>query len=283
LALKRPLNYAPKCREETRMSQLGITGMRCAADDIVAVCSNLSEREWQTSSAAAGWTVHDVVIHAGALLEVLQAAVRGDAMPESTIEALNDVMVAERRDWDTARTLDNLHKQLEQALPVFSGLQEEPMASVLTPMFDLGSHPLQSIADMFTFDMTTHLRYDILAPRGPISHELPALDEIRLAPSVSWALGGIPTMQPDLARHLTAPLVLRLTGHGATEVLISANADSIAVEPLDAAADNAAATLTSTSEDFLAWSTTRLPWRRLVSVDGDPRVAATFLDALNLI
>lgn len=265
------------------MSHAGITGMRCAADDIVAVSSDLSEREWQLPSAATGWTVHDVVIHVGALLEVLQAAVRGDAMPDSGIEALNDVMVAQRRDWDTARTLDNLNKQLEQALPVFSGLQEEPMASVPTPMFDLGSHPLHAIADMFTFDMTTHLRYDIVAPRGPISHQLPALDEIRLAPSVSWALGGIPTMQPELARHLTAPLVLRLTGPGSTEVLISANADAITVRPLDSTAHNAAATLTSTSEDFLAWSTTRLPWRQLVSIDGDPTVAAAFLDALNLI
>jgi hypothetical protein len=38
------------------------------------------------------------------------------------------------------------------------------MASVPAPMFDLGSHPLHSIADMFTFDMPTHLRYDI-SPR----------------------------------------------------------------------------------------------------------------------
>jgi uncharacterized damage-inducible protein DinB len=56
------------------MSRVGIAGMRCAADDIVAVCSDLSEGEWQTPSAALGWTVHDVVIHVGALLEVLQAA-----------------------------------------------------------------------------------------------------------------------------------------------------------------------------------------------------------------
>jgi hypothetical protein len=46
---------------------------------------------------------------------------------------------------------------------------------------------------------------------------------------------------------------------------------------------NSATTLTSTNEDFLAWSTTRLPWRQLVSIDGDQAVAAEFLDALNLI
>jgi uncharacterized protein (TIGR03083 family) len=265
------------------MSRLGITGMHCAADDIVAVSSSLSEPEWQTPSAATGWTVHDVVIHTGALLEVLQAAVRGDAMPDSTIEALNDVMVAQRRDWDTARTLDNLNKQLEQALPVFSGLQEEPMASVPAPMFDLGSHPLDSIADMFTFDMTTHLRYDILSPRGPITRDLPPLDDVRLAPSVSWLLGGIPQMQPELVHHLSAPLALRLTGAAAQDVLISADEEVITVRPLDCAAINQAATLTSTTPDFLAWSTTRLPWPQLVSIDGNTTVAAAFLDALNLI
>ena len=156
------------------------------------------------------------------------------------------------------------------------------MASTQTPMVDLGTYPLHAIADMFTFDMTTHLRYDILAPRGPITRDLPPLDDVRLIPSVSWLLGGIPQMQPTLAGHLVAPLALRLTGPAAQEVLISTDADVITVRPLDSATD-AAATLTSTSVDFLAWSTTRLPWRQLVSVDGDTTVAADFLDALNLI
>ena len=265
------------------MSRAGINGMRCAADEIITVGSALTENDWQMASAAAGWTVHDVVIHVGALLEVLQAAVRGETLPDSGIEALNDVIVSQRRDWDSARILDNLHKQLEQSLPVFSSLQEEPKASTQTQMFDLGAYPLHAIADMFTFDMTTHLRYDILAPRGPITRDLPPLDDVRLTTCVRWLLGGIPKMQPTLAGHLSAPLVLRLTGPGAQDVLISADAGTITVGPVDSTANDAAATLTSTSEDFLAWSTTRLPWRQLVSIDGDPIVAAAFLDALNLI
>jgi uncharacterized protein (TIGR03083 family) len=257
--------------------------MRCAADDLVTVGRSLDEREWRTPSAAAGWSVHDVVIHVGCLLELLQAAVEGEAVPDSGIEALNDVMVAERRDRDAGRTLVNLQKQLEASLNLFAPLQDEPMASVETPMLDLGSYPVHAIADMFTFDMTTHLHYDILGPRGPITRQLPPLDETRLGPSVSWLLGGIAHMQPDLARHLTAPLGLRLTGPGATEVLISAEAGAITVQPTLSAADKAAATLTSTTTDFLAWSTTRLPWRDLVSIDGDRSAAAEFLDALNLI
>jgi hypothetical protein len=90
-------------------------------------------------------------------------------------------------------------------------------------------------------------------------------------------------MQPDLARRLSAPLALHLTGPGAQKVLINAGSGAITVQPIASAANTTATTLTSTNEDFLAWSTTRLPWRQLVSIDGDQAVAAEFLDALNLI
>ena len=89
-------------------------------------------------------------------------------------------------------------------------------------------------------------------------------------------------MQPDLPGHLTAPLAQRLTGPGAHSVLIHTEDDAITVEPRQST-DQPAATLTSTTTDFLAWSTTRLPWRAVVTVDGDHRVATEFLDALNLI
>ena len=264
------------------MSQAGIAGMHAAAGDLLSIGLSLDASEWQTPSAAAGWSVHDVVSHVGCLLELLQAAVRGDPMPDSDLEPLNDEMVAERRGWDTTRTLENVQKQLDQAIRVFVPLQDPPTASVEIPMFDLGIHPLHAIADMFVFDMTTHLRYDILAPRGPINRQLPPLDDTRLQPSAAWLLGGIPTMQPDLARHLTAPVALRLTGPGATDVLIGSENGAITLEPLRST-DQPEATLTSTTADLPAWSTTRLSWRTLVTVDGDRRVATEFLDALNLV
>jgi hypothetical protein len=264
------------------MSVAGISGMRAAGGDLIDVARSLSEGEWQTPSAAAGWSVQDVVSHVGCLLELLQAAVSGEAIPDSGIEPLNEVMVADRRGWDAACTLNNVEKQLDEAITLFTPLQEPPMDSVETPMLDLGTYPLHAIADMFTFDMTTHLRYDILAPRGPIDRQLPPLDEARLGPSVAWLLGGIARMQPNLADHLPAPLALRLTGPGARDVLIRAQAGAIFVDPLRSS-DEAAATLTSTTVDFLAWSTARLPWRTLVTVEGDHSAAAAFLDAINLI
>jgi hypothetical protein len=60
------------------------------------------------------------------------------------------------------------------------------------------------VVDMFTFDLTTHLRFDILTPRGPVDRHLPSLGEAQLVPAVSWLLGGIPKMQPDLPHHKDA-------------------------------------------------------------------------------
>ena len=89
------------------MSHAGIAGMRSAAGDLADIGRGLDDTEWQTPSAAAGWSVRDVISHIGCLLELLQAAVRGEAVPDSRIEPLNDAMVAERRTWDNTRILED--------------------------------------------------------------------------------------------------------------------------------------------------------------------------------
>jgi uncharacterized protein (TIGR03083 family) len=269
------------------MSHAGITGMRCAAEDILAVTDHLNDSQWHQPSAATGWSVKDVVCHVGCLLELLQAAVAGAAAPEIGIEALNDAQVAQRRDWTPTHVVDYLRAQLTSAITVFTTLQEEPVASVQTTMLDLGSYPLHAIADMFAFDMITHLRYDILTPRGPITDTVDPLDEQRLTPAIAWLLGGITQMQPELATHLRAPLALNLTGPAAQHILISRAQNPGATTLLevrpDPAAGLAAATITSTTADFLAWSTTRLPWYDHVTITGDSDTAIEFLDALNLV
>jgi hypothetical protein len=41
--------------------------------------------------------------------------------------------------------------------------------------------------------------------------------------------------------------------------------------------------VTSSTSDFLVWSTKRLPWEPLVTIDGDRDAAQRFLNAINLI
>jgi hypothetical protein len=55
------------------------------------------------------------------------------------------------------------------------------------------------------------------------------------------------------------------------------------VAPMSAATLTRVAAVSSTTEDFTSWSTTRTPWRDYASISGDEGAAAAFLDALNLI
>jgi MDMPI C-terminal domain len=90
-------------------------------------------------------------------------------------------------------------------------------------------------------------------------------------------------MQRALAGKFAGPLGLELTGPAATRVIISSDGAAVTVTPRDGSAVEPRAVITSSTEDFLAWSTTRLPWQQLTSVEGDQEEAARFLDALNLV
>jgi hypothetical protein len=258
-----------------------MVGMRAAGGDVLNAALSLSAEQWQQPSAATGWSVKDVFVHIGSLLELLQAAVRGATAPNISVEALNDSIVAERRQWTVSETVRFLRDQIGSAIDTFAALQHEPIASTLAPMLDLGSYPVHAIADMFTFDMTTHLRFDVLAPRGPATVPVLPLDDMRLGPAVTWLIGGLSQMQPELATHVTAPIGLRLDGPGGRHVGVRSDGTKLTGED-SASADSAAAEIVST-EAFLAWSTKRLPWTGLVRIDGAEQVATEFLDAINLI
>ncbi|MGC2378703.1 MAG: maleylpyruvate isomerase N-terminal domain-containing protein [Mycobacterium sp.] len=253
--------------------------MELAAREILSVCGTLDEDQWRLPSAATSWSVQDVVVHEACLLGDLIAAVGGEVLPDLKIEALNNIQVDEKRGWASGQVVEFFQRQLNKALGTFAPLQDEPLASVETQMLDLGAYPLHSIVDMFTFDMTTHLRYDVLKPRGPIDQHLPPLTEAVLGPSVSWLLGGLPKMQPALPQSISAPIALHLTGPAAVHFVISVVDGAISVRPQT----DAAATVTSLTSDFLVWSTKRLPWEPLVTIDGDRDAAQRFLNAINLI
>jgi hypothetical protein len=57
----------------------------------------------------------------------------------------------------------------------------------------------------------------------------------------------------------------------------SVNGDAISVAPQPETDLAAIATMTSSTSEFLAWSTKRLPWEPLVSIDGDSDTARRFL------
>ena len=71
-----------------------------------------------------------------------------------------------------------------------------------------------------------------------------------------------------------------LTGAGGGESDICRDGDDIVV---GVPRGDPAVTVTSDAHAFVLWGTAREPWRDACTVDGDLQVAATFLDALNIV
>jgi hypothetical protein len=90
-------------------------------------------------------------------------------------------------------------------------------------------------------------------------------------------------MQRNLPQEFAGPLGLDLTGPAGTRVTVSSDGAAITVMPSTDSDLKPRAVITSSTDDFLAWSTKRLPWQQLVSVEGDRDEAARFLSALNLV
>jgi uncharacterized protein (TIGR03083 family) len=264
------------------MSFEGMAGMRASLDDVSTLLASLNDDEWYALSAAVGWTVKDVATHVPDLLNILVTAVQGQLNTDLGIEPLNDARVAAKSSWSPAQVLDDLTRQSAVALPLFEGLQTEPNASTEVQLLDLGTYPANRIPDMFAFDFYTHLRWDILAPRGPLHHDVPAPDEVRLKPAVGWLLAGLPQMQAGIRDSLAKPVTLTLTGPGGGTWILDPGDKLITVTAADPDVP-ATAVIQSTSHEFTAWATTRLPWRDHATVTGDQQAAATFLDTLNLI
>ena len=131
------------------------------------------------------------------LMDVLVAGVQGTLNTDLGIEPLNSEHVAAKSSWSPKQVLENIASQAAIALPIFESLQDEPEFSTETALLDLGTYPLNRIPDMFSFDFNTHLRWDILAPRGPLHHHVPPPDAVRLTPAIGWLLAGDPA---DAAR-----------------------------------------------------------------------------------
>jgi hypothetical protein len=172
----------------------------------------------------------------------------------------------------------------DAAVTAIAALQEEPLASTPVPLADLGTYPMHQYAEAFAFDHYCHLRVDLLAPSGPIRRDVPAADAARLGPAIEWMLLGLPQMQPGLERSLAAPITLVLTGPGGGSWRLAPDvAAGAIIVTKGAVSDGVVANVTSDGHAFVIWGTRRSSWRDHCTITGDAAVAATFLDALNIV
>jgi uncharacterized protein (TIGR03083 family) len=256
---------------------------RAVALDVLA---GLTDDQWAAPSGCEGWSVHDVAIHMVSSLQLVADPEHAE-FPDpalGTEEGL-DAIVAARREWTPAETLARYEDVSAKAIEAFRGLQADGIRDTELDMGGLGSHPMHLIANAYAFDLYTHLRVDLLAPRGPLTRSLPPPDDSVLGATVEWLLAGLPQMcTPALRPVVTAPLALTLTGPGGGTWTIAPTGDPArACAVVEGTSHGAAATVTSTTADFVWWSTKRADWRGRATVEGDDAYAAAALDAVNLI
>jgi uncharacterized protein (TIGR03083 family) len=249
--------------------------------EVKQVLTSLSDDEWMLPSGCQGWTVKDLVAHMSSnFKEVVEPTPPPPEPIDLPAERLMDLLVEPRKDWTSSEICDEYLAYCDGAVAVLTALQDEPLASTVIPLADLGHYPMNQLADAFAFDHYCHLRVDLLTPTGPIEREVPAADDALVAPAVGWMLTGIPQMQPELAGFLQGSIRLTLTGAGGGSWRIVREDDGIGVVSDDGPAD---VTVTSSAHDFVLWGTKRTPWRDACTMTGDAAVAESFFDALNIV
>jgi uncharacterized protein (TIGR03083 family) len=265
------------------MSELAVAGFRAERDTILDITKSLREEEWNAPSDCAGWAIRDVLAHMASTLHGVADPAFMPDMSSGTENAM-EAPVGERRAWSIEQVLDEYETFSAQAAEIFASVQAAPIGETPLPMGELGTHTMSILPSTFLFDAYCHLRHDILAPTGSVDRPQPPRDEQRLKPTIEWMLAGLPWMcTDDLNASVTKPLVLQLDGPGggAWTLQPAGNQPRVTIE--DGAASDAAATVTSSTHDFVVWGTKRRPWRDHTTITGDATHAGNVLDAIKVI
>ena len=265
------------------MTRIGLASARQSTHQLADIVASVDDEQWELPSACAGWRVIDVMAHLGAL--AYEAVVPPD--PEPTLpkirERYHDLRVNQRRGWNHAKVLDEWHRYAPQQLDLLEAGQEPPAAMELVAVPGLGSYPRHLLANTTAFNVLCHLRFDMLAPDGPLPFTVPEPTDDLVTPAVEFMLAGVPQMQgPELDATVSVPLVLDLTAPGSTTVTVLP-ADGphgrLSVVP----GSHGGTRIRSAAMDFIAWGTTRKLWRDFCEITGDVSAATPFLDCLNII
>ena len=215
------------------MSREALVSVARSIDEVKQVITTLTEEEWARPSGCTDWSVRDLVAH---MSSNYKETVDPSPLPPEPLnlpaERLMDLLVDLRPAGATSRSATSICSTATVHWATLTALQDEPLASTVIPLADLGDYPMHLLADAYTFDHYCHLRVDLLGPHGPIERELPPADDALIAPAVGWMIAGIPQMQPGLEQSLTGRLRLVLTGAGGGEWDIQREGDNIVVGTL---------------------------------------------------
>lgn len=240
-----------------------IEALRADRDVLLGIGEGLSPEEWSAPSACAGWSVHDVFAHMGALFWL---TVDPSQLPDATgspTEQANELHVAARRTWESQRVLEDYESVSTKAIERLDSLQQR--SDLMVPLGDLGTYPAPVLANAFAFDHFTHLRADLFAPRGPLPGPAPGADDLRVAAALEWVFAALPQQNPGAFASLRGWLALTLSGPGAVTRYLGP--DQVAAA---APAGEVVATVECGTLAFVLWATQRARWDEVeVAAAGD--------------
>jgi uncharacterized protein (TIGR03083 family) len=262
------------------MTREAVIALGLERREVIRLCRSLSDEEWNLPSDCAGWTVQDVIAHMASTLHPSLSLIKAFLGPD--VEDANEVLVAERRGLSPSEQLAEYETWSGRTLRLLGVVQRQPLASMPAPLGDLGTHPAHWLADAGVFDHYTHLRVDLLQPTGPLDRPVPPSDPMRLRPTITWMLELLPHLSRSSLAWLDDPVDLRLVGPGGGTWGITRRSDRIELVP-GGAGGRAAASIVSTTPEFVVWATKRRDWReRDVDIEGDDTLAARVLDSIQL-
>jgi uncharacterized protein (TIGR03083 family) len=265
------------------VTDAGVASARLSADQLEKVIPDIDDAQWDSPSSCAGWRNIDVLAHLAALAHEAVEPPPLEAGLPTIRERYHDLRVNQRRGLSHAEVIHEWRTYTPRQLDLLQTAQDDRKSAERVTVPGLGVYPRHLLANTMAFNVFCHLRYDMVAPDGPLPVTLPPPTDQQVSPAIDFMLAGLPQMQgPELDATVSVPLVLDLTGPGETIVT---------VHPPQGPGGRLTVTrgvegstwIRCTALSFIAWGTKRKPWREFCSVTGDEASAASFLDCLNII
>ncbi len=241
------------------MTTTAIEALQADRDALLVICEGLSGDDWAAPSGCAGWSVQDVVGHLGALFWlVVDPSVLPDVADLPT-ERAQDVYVEERRSWNAQRVVEDYRTVSVKAIEQMAELSTQDFE---VPLGDLGTYHVSLLPNAFSFDHFTHIRADLLAPRGPLTTDPPPADQLRLDPALDWIAAALPQQNGELTEELAGGVDLVVEGPATRTIRVGAG--------------EASAEVRSDGLAFVRWITQRGSWEELgVKASGPEDILAT--------
>jgi uncharacterized protein (TIGR03083 family) len=254
-----------------------VGALRRERSELLRFCADLSDADWQTPSAAAGWRVQDVVAHMGSAYRALFGPAALELMRSNDIEPTNDALVDRRRDWPPSRVLTEYERWSHVMLRMMGPVSRTPLAHAPMRLAELGRFRVGQLLCAIVFDTHTHLRHDVASALG---RTVPDTDANRMAVVLEWMMAVL-SNQLCAARHewLDQPVSITLSGPGGGCWVVRPDGGIDFGSP-----PGSGAQIDGVALEFPEWGTQRASWRdRDVCISGDADYGARFLDAVNVV